>query len=76
MRPRFNRNRLASSDNYEVSRKLHTEYIQEQHEKNTKEVEIVTASVIVKRVKYVKVFDKLVPISEEEYQEHHTLITL
>lgn len=76
MRPRFNRNRLASSDNYEASRRLHTEYIQEQHEKNIKEVEIITASVIVKRVKYVKVFNKLVPISEEEYQSHSTLITL
>lgn len=74
MRPRFNRNRLASSDNYEASRRLYTEYIQEQHERNIKEVEIITA--IVKRVKYVKVFDKLVPISEEEYQKHHTLITL
>lgn len=76
MRPRFNRNRLASSDNYEASRRLHTEYIQEQHEKNTKEVEIISASLIVKRMRYVKVFGELIPISEEEYQEHITLITL
>lgn len=76
MRPRFNRNRIASSDNYEASRKNHVEFIKEQHEKNKEEVEIISASLIVKRVRYIKVFGELIPISEEEYQEHMTLITL
>lgn len=75
MRKRINRNCLASSENYEASRRLHTEYIQEQHEKNIKEVEIISASIIVKRQKYISVFGKLIPVSESELSIHSTLIT-
>lgn len=76
MRKRINRNCLASSENYEASRRLHTEYIQEQHKKNVKEVEIISASIVVKRQKYICVFGKLVPVTDEEISLHSTLISV
>ncbi len=69
MRKRFKTNRLASSDNYEVARKLHLENLKEWHYANIEEV-----TTIVKRQKYIKVFGKLIPISDAELQVHNTLI--
>lgn len=76
MRKRINRNCLASSENYEASRRLHTEYIQEQHEKNVREIEIISTSVIIKKQKYICVFGKLVPVTDEEISLHSTLISV
>ena len=76
MRKRINRVCLASSENYEASRRLHTEYIQEQYEKNVKEVEIISASIVIKKQKYVSVFGKLIPVSETELMLHSTLISI
>lgn len=69
MRKRFKLNRLASSDNYETSKKLHQEYLKDWHNAN---IEMITA--IIKRQKYVRIFGKLIPISEEELRVHNTLI--
>lgn len=76
MRPRFNRNRIASSDNYEASKKIHAEYLKEQHDKNIKEVEVISASIVIKRQKYISVFGKLIPVSESELTLHSTLISV
>lgn len=61
MRQRINRQRFCSSDNYEVSRKIHIEYIREFHKEHIVEIE----KYILKRY-YVSVFGKLVEISETE----------
>lgn len=76
MRKRINRNCLASSENYEASKKIHADFLKEQHEKNVKEVEIISASIIVKRQKYISVFGKLIPVSESEIALHSTLISV
>lgn len=76
MRKRINRNCLASSENYEASKKIHAEYLKEQHEKNVKEVEIISTSIVVKKQKYVSVFGTLIPISETELTLHSTLISV
>ena len=39
MRKRFKMSRIASSDNYELSRKIHAMYLQRFHEEN---IEVIT----------------------------------
>lgn len=72
MRKRFKISRLASSDNYELSRKVHAQYLQNWHNAN---IEVITEiSLVIKEQKYIRVFGKLIPISEEELRTHSTLI--
>lgn len=63
MRKRINRNSLCSSENYEVSRKLHIEYVREFHEEHIVEIE---KYILEEKRYYVSVFGKLVEISETE----------
>lgn len=76
MRKRINRNCLASSENYEASKKIHSDFLKEQHEKNVEEIEIISTSVIIKKQKYICVFGKLIPVSESELTLHSTLISV
>lgn len=76
MRKRINRSCLASSENYEASKKAHVDYLKEQHEKNVKEIEIISTSVIIKKQKYICVFGKLVPVTDEEISLQSTLISV
>lgn len=74
MRKRFKMSRIASSDNYELSRKIHAMYLQRFHEEN---IEVITAStLVIKEQKYIRVFGKLIPVSEEELRIHNTLISV
>lgn len=54
MRKRFKAARIASSDNYELSRRIHSQYLKRWH------IEVI------KEQKYIRVFGELIPISEEE----------
>ena len=56
---------VASSQNYETYKRLHTEYIQQEHEKNHIQVEQISASIHVKKP-FVKCFGTLIPITEVE----------
>lgn len=67
MRKRFKASRIASSDNYELSRRIHSQYLED--------IEVITEiSLVIKEQKYVRVFGELIPISEEELRTHSTLI--
>lgn len=61
MRKRFKAARIASSDNYELSRRIHSQYLKRWH---------------IKEQKYIRVFGELIPISEEELRIHNTLILI
>lgn len=74
MRKRIKKVAIASSENYEESRRSRTEFIREWHEENIKEVEIISASIVIKRQKFVKVFGELIPISEIDLNIHSTLV--
>lgn len=64
MRHRFNKERICSSENYELSKKLHNNYLREFHNIHIVEIEQL---VIMKKKKYfVSVFGKLIEISESE----------
>lgn len=71
MRKRFKMSRIASSDNYELSRKIHAMYLQRFHEEN-----IESSTLVIKEQKYIRVFGKLIPVSEEELRIHNTLISV
>lgn len=72
MRKRFKASRIASSDNYELSRRIHSQYLKRWHNAN---IEVITEiSLVIKEQKYIRVFGKLIPISEEELRTHSTLI--
>lgn len=75
MRKRFKMSRIASSDNYELSRKIHAMYLQRFHEEN---IEVITEiyTLVIKEQKYIRVFGKLIPVSEEELRIHNTLISV
>lgn len=70
MRKRFKMSRIASSDNYELSRKIH---LQRFHEEN---IEVISSTLVIKEQKYIRVFGKLIPVSEEELRIHNTLISV
>lgn len=74
MRKRFKINRLASSDNYELSRRTHAQYIENWHNDNIETITEITTSLVVNKQKYIRVFGELIPISEEEMKIHNTLI--
>lgn len=69
MRKRFKAARIASSDNYELSRRIHSQYLKRWHNAN-----IEATSLVIKEQKYIRVFGELIPISEEELRIHNTLI--
>lgn len=71
MRKRFKAARIASSDNYELSRRIHSQYLKRWHNAN---IEVITTSLVIKEQKYIRVFGELIPISEEELRIHNTLI--
>lgn len=72
MRKRFKASRIASSDNYELSRRIHSQYLKRWHNAN---IEVITEiSLVIKEQKYIRVFGELIPISEEELRAHSTLI--
>lgn len=72
MRKRFKITRITSSDNYKLSKKIHSQYLKEWHNTN---IEVITEiSLVIKEQKYVRVFGELIPISEEELRTHDTLI--
>lgn len=72
MRKRFKMSRIASSDNYELSRKIHAMYLQRFQEVITE----ISSTLVIKEQKYIRVFGKLIPVSEEELRIHNTLISV
>lgn len=72
MRKRFKAARIASSDNYELSRRIHSQYLKRWH--NIGVITEITTSLVIKEQKYIRVFGELIPISEEELRAHNTLI--
>lgn len=74
MRKRFKASRIASSDNYELSRRIHSQYLKRWHNANIEVIAEITASLVIKEQKYIRVFGELIPISEEELRIHNTLI--
>lgn len=71
MRKRFKASRIASSDNYELSRRIHSQYLKRWHNANIEVITEVTTSLVIKE-KYIRVFGELIP--EEELRAHSTLI--
>lgn len=68
MRPRFNRVMIASSNHYSETRKAHIAMLKENHE-----IAIIIAQNIKIRKAYVKCFDSLIEISEQEIEKYNTL---
>lgn len=68
MRPRFNRVMIASSSHYSESRRTHIKMLRENHE-----VAITITQSVKIRKAYVKCFDSLIEISEQEIEKYSTL---
>lgn len=64
MRKSFKVNRICSSENYELSRKYHIDYLKKEHLKNIEIIESMEIKIVKKA--YVRCFGELVPITEEE----------
>lgn len=74
MRKRHKINMIVSSDNYQLSRKIHAQYLKDWHEENIEIVREISATLTIKETKYVRIFGKLIPVSEEECKLHNTLV--
>lgn len=81
-RKRFRVNAVVSvtaanpTETYIVSKKLHVEYIKTQHEKNKEEIIKISSEIEVKHY-FIKVFGKLMEITEadvERLKESYTII--
>lgn len=58
MRKKINRKAICSSDNYELSKKVHKEYLREIHENFNIEITV--------KIPYIKCFGTLIKITIEE----------
>ena len=79
MRKRINRNAVASSDNYRLSRKLHMEMLEEKHThfsgiavsgEISIDQPILRDGKILQQYKTIKVFGKNMRVTIEEYNAH------
>ena len=61
MRERFKTTRVCSSDNYALSKKLHKQELSKNHCK-LQEM-LVKEEIVLKKVAYIKVFGKFIPLS-------------
>lgn len=64
MRERFKTTRVCSSDNYALSKKLHKQELSKNHCK-LQEM-LVKEEIVLKKVAYIKVFGKFIPLSSME----------
>lgn len=75
MRQRFKVDRICSSDNYTLSRKIHKAFLMEKHLENT----VITKQVITEnstKKAYVKCFGKLIPLTEHEVYKIEESVTV
>ena len=74
MRQRFKTNRLCSSDNYEISRKIHKQDVINSHNNNKS----IIATMVAKtdKIPYVRIFGELMKISPEEANMLNTTVTV
>lgn len=73
---RFKENRLCSSDNYELSRRVHKCFIIREHRRNISEIEIITKIIPTTKRAFVKCFEELIPITLEEANRIQTTINI
>lgn len=65
-RKRFRRSRICSGTNYEISKELGRQYLTEKHESRIEEIQVISSQIEVKKTSYVRCFDRLIPVSQEE----------
>ena len=70
----FNRYRICSSENYELSRQASLLFIMEQHYRNISIIEEIITSL--PKQAYVRIFGNLVPISSEEVIRYEKVTTI
>ena len=68
MRERFKATRVCSSDNYALSKKLHKQELSKNHCK-LQEM-LVKEEIVLKKVAYIKVFGKFIPLTYGIDHEH------
>lgn len=51
-------------------------YLQRFHEENIEVITEISSTLVIKEQKYIRVFGKLIPVSEEELRIHNTLISV
>lgn len=79
MRKRVNRRAICSSENYELSKKLHLDFLKEKHShfKDIRvsgelsiDIPVIKDNVITPRFKTIRVFGKDMTITIDEYNTH------
>lgn len=75
MRQRFKTDRICSSDNYNLSRKIHKAFLMEEHKENTVILEQIITENSTKKA-YVKCFGKLIPLTKDEVCKMEESITV
>lgn len=76
MKKRFSPNRICSSDNYLLSKQIHRNYIRRWHAEHSDEILVITQSISIHQRCYVKCFEKLVEISEDDAIRLETCMTI
>lgn len=69
-RKKFRRSRVASSENYEQSLRIHRVYLMQCHEQNE---QVLNKLVINSSTSQIIVFGKTITINKNEAKEHSTL---
>lgn len=69
-RNRFNRNRIASSEDYSTSRKIHQLYLIECHDRNILEIQNISLRI---RIPYTMICGRKVHLSVNETKAHSSI---
>lgn len=72
-RKKFRRSRVASSENYEQSLRIHRVYLMQCHEQNEQNEQVLNKLVINSNASQIIVFGKTITINKNEAKEHSTL---
>lgn len=72
-RKKFRRSRVASSENYEQSLRIHRVYLMQCHEQNEQNEQVLNKLVINSSTSQIIVFGKTITINKNEAKEHSTL---
>lgn len=76
MRNRFKQNRICSSDNYILSRRVYRNYFRRRYAEHSDEILVITQNITIHQKCYVKCFGKLVEISENDAIRLETCMTI
>lgn len=73
MRKRIKLNAICSSENYRISKRIHIQFIKNEHIRNIEMLSEINACIPNKKIAYTKIFGVEYRLTESEIEKYPTL---